>query len=352
MRLEDIGFYTLCDYRASKASATSSLSRCELILTGRCNFSCPYCRHVGGRDLSEQTASDVVKRWCEQGLDAIRFSGGEPTLYPALPKLARQARDHGVSYIAVSTNGSADLELYFDLMEQGVNDFSISLDACCAAVGDKMTGGVMGAWEKVVSNIRILSQKTYVTVGVVLTEANVGTVNEIIRFAHDLGVSDIRIIPAAQDGNRLQSVQVDQALLDAHPILKYRVGNIKAGRSVRGICGSDCHRCGLVLDDMAVMGRKHFPCIIYMRERGKAIGTVGPKMRQERERWFREHDTFADPICRKNCLDVCIDYNNRFAELQPDLFKAGPSPVQLAEVEGGVVVGTSRSPLSLPVIDE
>jgi len=24
------------------------------------------------------------------------------------------------------------------------------------------------------------------------------------------------------------------------------------------------------------------------------------------------HNSFNDKICRKNCLDVCIDYNNKF----------------------------------------
>ena len=42
-RLEDIGFYTLSDYRASQCSASSPLWRCELLLTDRCNFHCPYC---------------------------------------------------------------------------------------------------------------------------------------------------------------------------------------------------------------------------------------------------------------------------------------------------------------------
>jgi hypothetical protein len=73
-------------------------------------------------------------------------------------------------------------------------------------------------------------------------------------------------------------------------------------------------KCGLVLDDMAVMGDKHYPCIIYLREDGEPIGTVGENMRQERLEWFRNHDSFKDQICSKNCLDVCCDYNRKHAE--------------------------------------
>lgn len=314
MRLEDIGFYTLSDARVRQAGLNSPLWRCELLLTARCNFKCPYCRSVGGKDLPYEKAVVIVQRWGDEGLKNIRFSGGEPTLWPRLVDLVTLAKSVDVERIAVSTNGSADTTLYSKLIDAGVNDFSVSLDACCAENGDKMAGGVKGAWDVIVANIRTLAKLTYVTVGVVLTEQNASDVNDIISFAHDLGVADIRVIPAAQDGSCLEGVHVDAALLSAHPILKYRIENMRDGKSVRGLRNTDSRRCGLALDDMAVMSDKHYPCIIYLRERGKPIGTVGPQMRAERAQWSREHDTHADSICSKNCLDVCVAYNNRFKE--------------------------------------
>jgi pyruvate-formate lyase-activating enzyme len=313
MKLEDIGFYTLSDDRCDRSSEFSPLWRAELILTARCNFRCPYCRHVGGRDLDRQIALDTVRLWARQGLQNIRFSGGEPTMYPYLMDLVLAAKIAGIGRAALSTNGSATFDDYRRLWLAGVDDFSISLDACCAEDGDKMAGGVKGAWATVVENIRELSKLTYVTVGVVLTEANKATVNDIIRFAHDLGVADIRIIPAAQDDDHLRDVQVDADLLNAHPILKYRIENVQRGARVRGLDESDARRCGLVLDDMASMGTSHYPCIIYMREGGQPIGKIGPTMRADRAKWAADHDTFADPICRKNCLDVCVMFNNRKA---------------------------------------
>jgi len=71
------------------------------------------------------------------------------------------------------------------------------LDACCAEDGDKMSGGVKGSWEKVIENIRLISEKTYVTVGVVLNEMNIDSTIDTIKFANSLGVSDIRIISAS-----------------------------------------------------------------------------------------------------------------------------------------------------------
>ena len=74
-------------------------------------------------------------------------------------------------------------------------------------------------------------------------------------------------------------------------------------------------RLALVLDDSVVAGDYHFPCVIYMRERGNAIGKTSPLMRKERAKWFEEHNCFEDAICKKNCLDVCIEYNNKYADL-------------------------------------
>lgn len=87
-------------------------------------------------------------------------------------------------------------------------------------------------------------------------------------------------------------------------------------RPVRGLRPGDPRSCALVLDDMAIMGERHYPCIIYLREDGKSIGKVGPKMRKERGRWFREHDSYSDPICQRNCLDVCVDYNQRCIDFE------------------------------------
>ena len=60
-----------------------------------------------------------------------------------------------------------------------------------------MAGQVEGSWEKVINAISELSKLTYVTVGVVLTPENIDKTIDTIRFAHSLGVSDIRIISAA-----------------------------------------------------------------------------------------------------------------------------------------------------------
>lgn len=318
MKLEDIGFYTLSDFRAIQSSLSSPMWRCEMLITDKCNFKCPYCR--GARDnfkgtMPLETAKRNIDFWAIKHLKNLRFSGGEPTIHPDLLEMVKHAKLKGVERIAISTNGSADIGFYKSLISAGVNDFSISLDACCSIDGDKMSGGVKGSWEKVTSNIKELSKLVYVTVGCVFTPENMIGSLETIRLAHELRVSDIRIISSAQFNEAIEGLDsLEEDILESHPILKYRVNNFRKGRNVRGIKETDSHKCGLVLDDSVIAGDYHFPCVIYMREGGAPIGKVGPDMRKEREGWMKKHNSFKDPICRKNCLDVCIDYNNKYGK--------------------------------------
>jgi len=313
-KLEDIGFYTLSDERAKNISQHSNMSRGEIILTDRCNFKCAYCRGMRQDcrgDMPPKMACKVVKFWTDDNLFAIRFSGGEPTLYPGLSLLARMATRQGVKHRAVSTNGSAEWSVYDKLLKAGVNDFSVSLDACCASYGDKMAG-LSGHFDRVTENIKKMAARVYTTVGVVLNEDNEDTVKDIVAFAHDLGVADIRVVPSAQHNQLADAVkEIDDKFMEDHPILKYRSARFCNGINVRGIPDDGPSRCPLVQDDSAVAGQWHFPCIIYMREQGDPIGIIGPDMRQERALWAKSHDIQGDPICKKNCLDVCIAFNEK-----------------------------------------
>lgn len=321
-RLEDIGFYTLSDYRASQTRVDSPLWRCELLLTSKCNFHCVYCRGLRrdcAGDMPLDTALEVIHYWIKGGLKNVRFSGGEPTCYPPgwLLNLVTECRVNFVDNIAISTNGSAPLEYYEMLMSHGVNDFSISLDSGCCAISEKLVGGIKGSFAKVTENIRELSKLTYVTVGMVFTEDNIDTCVEDVEFVYSLGVADIRVIPAAQFNQALVKLKnLSPEIRRTLPILNYRIKHIEEGRHVRGIRLTDNHHCPLVLDDMAIAGQWHFPCIIYLREGGNPIGRINKDMREERLRWYQNHDCFADDICRYNCLDVCVDYNNKAQEYE------------------------------------
>lgn len=321
MKLENIGFYTLSDNRAKNVTWKSDLQRCELILTDKCNFKCPYCRGIKKElrgDLTLEQAKEVVDIWSEGNIHNIRFSGGEPTIwnYPSndLTNLILYTKSKkSIEHTALSTNGSASLSYYLDLYYAGINDFSISLDACCSSTANVMSG-INSNFDHICNVIEKLSEITYVTVGIVLDYRNIKELNKIIKFASNLKVSDIRIIPSAQWDKKLNP-KVNKNILEKYPILNYRYNNILEGKHVRGLSEKDCTKCHLVKDDMIILHDYHFPCVIYMREQGEAIGAVYGKslkqIRKERKQWFEKHNSFEDKICRSQCLDVCRSFNNR-----------------------------------------
>ena len=76
MKLEEIGFYTLSDYRANQSNIRSPLWRCELLVTDKCNFKCPYCR--GMRPdlkgvLSLEQAKHIVNLWADEELKNTEY---------------------------------------------------------------------------------------------------------------------------------------------------------------------------------------------------------------------------------------------------------------------------------------
>lgn len=321
-KLEEIGFYSLSDERAKNSSINSQMKRCEMIITEYCNFNCAYCRglssEIYGDRKFKMLSLDEIKQnidyWCQnKPLENIRFSGGEPTLHPKIKEIISYSKEKGIQRIAISSNGSSKWELYEELVKLGANDFSISLDACCAEDGDKMAGGIKGSFDKVIHTIHELSKITYVTVGIVLTPENVQQTINTINFADSLGVSDIRVISAAQWNQPIEYLDnIDKELLEKYPILKYRVNQFRNGLNVRGLKEGDSHKCGLMVDDSIIAGDFHYQCVIHMREGGKPIGKVGPNMRKERCDFVENFDPHTDSICVKNCLDVCRDYNQKY----------------------------------------
>ena len=98
MKLEHIGFSTMYDKRVRELSGSSEMKRCELILTDLCTFRCPYCHGIREEcrgNIPMEKARMIIDIWTENGLENLRFSGGEPTIWPGLPELVRYSKEKG-----------------------------------------------------------------------------------------------------------------------------------------------------------------------------------------------------------------------------------------------------------------
>ncbi|HSO96440.1 MAG TPA: GTP 3',8-cyclase MoaA [Acidimicrobiia bacterium] len=108
----------------------------RISITDRCNLRCTYCMPTEGmvwldRDelltYEEQTR---VARVCVErfGFDAIRVTGGEPTIRAHLPRLFELLRPLGVD-LAMTTNGVRLPALAHDLAAAGLRRVNVSLDS-------------------------------------------------------------------------------------------------------------------------------------------------------------------------------------------------------------------------------
>jgi GTP 3',8-cyclase len=109
----------------------------RLSITDRCNYRCIYCmdpdfRYMPKRELLRLEEYIAAARACVSlGVDKLRITGGEPTLYPDLLPLIRSLSAlTGVRDLAMTTNGSLmDDDAAMSWREAGLRRVTLSLDS-------------------------------------------------------------------------------------------------------------------------------------------------------------------------------------------------------------------------------
>ena len=101
----------------------------EWNLGKRCNYDCTYCPSVIHDNTSEHTNINILKDTVDKLLGIGRpirlsFTGGEPCIHPKFEELISYAKNQGISWISVTTNGTRQPEWY---VEQRVNQYVFSL---------------------------------------------------------------------------------------------------------------------------------------------------------------------------------------------------------------------------------
>lgn len=112
-------------------------------ITNQCNMNCVFCETPARRD-SVITRNAVVQDmlWLRKESDSLVFTGGEPTLNPQLPALARAAEGMGFRHISLETNGLrlSYREFADKLLKSPIHEYRITMVSHEAAVSDGITG--------------------------------------------------------------------------------------------------------------------------------------------------------------------------------------------------------------------
>jgi cyclic pyranopterin phosphate synthase len=108
----------------------------RISITDRCNFRCAYCMPAEGmqwlprEELLTYEEQARIARVCVErfGFEAIRITGGEPTLRAHLPRLIAMLAPLDVD-LALTTNGVKLPEMAHDLAAAGLRRINVSLDS-------------------------------------------------------------------------------------------------------------------------------------------------------------------------------------------------------------------------------
>lgn len=265
----------------------------EVAITGACNFHCQYCNRFSA-DLDIEKLVSFLN--IVPPLHHIQITGGEPTIHSQFPQIVKILRSY-TTVLGLSTNGSAPIDIY---LKNPVDMYSISLDDY--DYNNLLKRGYVNPTH-IINTITTLAKIAYVNIGLVIDSLNVSRIEEIIRYILTLGVKDIKL---SVNSHELDILPKFTETYDAFPILSYRVKNFMKGRAMRGFPTKKCY---IMQNDLTIVGDRHFPCLVYFREHGEAIGDVGSNMLKERQVWSEAHDCTKDTICSKFCMDFKCDFN-------------------------------------------
>lgn len=327
----------------------TALDRITVFLTYGCNLACAYCKAVAPgaairRNARGRTTFDPAA--FERLLDAhagtrirhLHFTGGEASLVRELPAMVRAARARGVERLSLTTNGTSPPERYLALVDAGLDEIRVSLDAADRARGDALTGRA-GAWSAAVSTVETLGQARrrrgppFLVVNTVVTRENRRALPATLRFLLGFAPDDVKLITEVDgrdDLGRFPEAPRVRAELEAvlaalspaaFPLLRRKLRTVFApdafGLDAAHPPPQRPWRCFIPLTERTVDARHYFPCSVYVREGGAPLGPVSDAPERQRARtvaFVRGADCLSDPICRRYCLHCTRTFNARANE--------------------------------------
>jgi MoaA/NifB/PqqE/SkfB family radical SAM enzyme len=173
------------------------LPRLDLKVGFACNNRCRFCVQGDKRSRFAPKTAEELRRCLSEGrpaLDAVVFTGGEPTLRRDLPGLVAYARDRGYRQIQIQTNGRmlSYRKVAERLMSSGATEFSPALHGPVAEVHDALTR-VEGSFEQTVEGIRNLRELgASVLTNSVITQANHRHLEALAELLVGLGVEQMQ----------------------------------------------------------------------------------------------------------------------------------------------------------------
>jgi MoaA/NifB/PqqE/SkfB family radical SAM enzyme len=179
----------------------------DVILGYRCNSRCAFCSIDEELRSTNSTAPEIerqIRDSLAQHPRAIRFGGGEPTLWPELPDLVARARSSGLGEIAVQTNGYllGEDALAGRLVDAGLTQLNLSLRGATAAMHDALTRtrGSFARLLRGLAAVREASPGLHVEGDVIVTRPTLPALADVVREFGPRGIRKFNFWYVAMEG--------------------------------------------------------------------------------------------------------------------------------------------------------
>lgn len=164
----------------------------SIALTDECNSYCTFC-YV--QKKGSALPYEAVLRWATEfdknGGQSIGFGGGEPTLYPELPRLCRTISETTSLAVTVTTNGQSFSASLADRLTGSVNFIRLSIGGLNAGY-EKMHGRPFSA---LLSNLQNIKRVSPIGFNILVSPGSLSHLTELVDFASSNGAQEILMLP-------------------------------------------------------------------------------------------------------------------------------------------------------------
>jgi AdoMet-dependent heme synthase len=174
--------------------------------------------------LSSNQWKEVLLK-LKKSINQVRFTGGEPTVYPGFMEVASYTSELKIPF-GIFTNGRWNRPEHLVDFLSDLNEFKgllVSLHGDCPEIHEAFTG-VDGSFAETISNIQLsIGRGIKVNTNTVITNINYDRIGRIVDYAHSLGVSTsiiARYIGEPSSELKVNQTQLKTAVLSTQAIIK------------------------------------------------------------------------------------------------------------------------------------
>ena len=199
----------------------------NLELTDRCPLRCPqcYCDLNHGRDMPLETALYWIRNAADCHVDTVNLSGGETFVYPYIEELIAECSRLGLhTNIAISGWGASEEKLR-SVIDAGVDQICVSLNACSEEVNALTRDGYRYALAALETLQRLRFPRT--AINYVMHSNNAGELPGLVELAEKYDVSELCVMVFKPNAaHELPTVPSAQQMKETAKFIKRYCGKV------------------------------------------------------------------------------------------------------------------------------